>query len=218
MSNKKDAPSSVKSALRLGKKTVTGWLEVRSGIFLEKMLSPVPPGRLTTGGPGRVCLVEGSDPSIPYSTTTLARRRQSGSALYALYIGDEVATYGWLADAGTKVGIVHELYLKVPDKTVYIWDCVTRPSFRGQGCFPRFLTGTAAACRAGPVLAQVAVDSRNAASQRALAKAGFKPCFRYTSIKCFGRVVAAYGRDHRGLRSGQSLFDGACRLTGTRIS
>lgn len=136
------------------------------------------------------------------------RRNRQRGVLYELLVDGRPVSYGWVARGGAQVGVLHDLHMTVPEHAFYIWDCVTPPQFRGRGYFQSLLKEMLAASDSGVTLALVAVDTKNTASRKALANAGFLPLFNYLSIRVLGRVVLAVANRGRHLSRAQPIFDG----------
>ena len=65
-------------------------------------------------------------------------RYADGNALYAAFLHEQPAGYGWLA---RQTGRIDELRLvfELPRMELYLWDFVTVPAFRGRGVYPQLL-------------------------------------------------------------------------------
>jgi GNAT superfamily N-acetyltransferase len=99
-------------------------------------------------------------------------RYEAANALYAAFLDDTPAGYGWLA---RQVGRIDELSLvfELPRGEVYLWDFVTLPAFRGRGVYPQLLQ---AITRQEEHISRfwIGYDGGNLASGRGIAKAGFR--------------------------------------------
>lgn len=133
-------------------------------------------------------------------------RRSEGHVIYGIIEGDALVVHGWVSTGGRVVGVLHEMVFRVPQGSIYIWDCFTQPNRRGRGLFQRLLRGIV---EHHPRIhtAYVAVDANNAASIRALTKVGFQPLFRYYGLKLLERPVLALARKGRNLVPAQRCFD-----------
>lgn len=90
-------------------------------------------------------------------------------------------------------------YLVVPEGDCYVYESFTRADARGQGVYPHGLRGIC-----GWAAAQwlqrvwVGVESGNAASRRAVGKAGFEPRLTISFRRRVGRLEVAGGRCPQG--------------------
>jgi len=183
-------------------------LEVKTGVMLSQ---PVLPGESDTINHAlapptlRHAIEYRSD--MAFSEVEFVRRTLQGNRLYELLSGGKWVSYGWVAEAGTRIGVLHNLQLTVPVRAFYIWDCATDPAVRGQGHFRTLLKGIVDAHYPDSTLALVAVDSGNHASRKALANAGFKPVFTYHSVRVFGFVPFSFAVRAGKLIAAQPQFD-----------
>ena len=99
-------------------------------------------------------------------------RYQDANALYAAFLDDEPAGYGWLA---RRTGRIDELMLvfELPRGDAYLWDFVTLPAFRGRGVYPHLLQ---AITHQEERLSRfwIGYEGGNLASGRGIEKAGFR--------------------------------------------
>jgi GNAT superfamily N-acetyltransferase len=99
-------------------------------------------------------------------------RYEDGNALYAAFLDEQPAGYGWLA---RQTGRIDELRLvfELPHAELYLWDFVTLPAFRGRGVYPQLLQ---AIIRAEDGISRfwIGYEGRNLASARGIEKAGFR--------------------------------------------
>ena len=203
--------------LRPVKVRVLRIVEFRRGIMLGRA---VPRHREGSGeAPYRVSRIESLPADFPLEEAKVLQRWSEGHSLYGIIIGDALITYSWVSDAGAAVGVLHSMVLKVPERSIYIWDCFTRPELRGRGLFQELLRGIVER-HPGIDIAYSAVDVNNAPSIRAMTKAGFRPLFRYYGVKLFNRPVLAVARTSRGIGPAQRSFDqitAEARRSGTII-
>jgi GNAT superfamily N-acetyltransferase len=77
-----------------------------------------------------------------------------------------------------------------PPRAAYIYESFTRPDARGRGAYPRVLSGIASlAAGEGVERLWVAVEKDNAASLRAVTKAGFAPAYEVGYRRRWGRLT-----------------------------
>lgn len=88
-----------------------------------------------------------------------------------------------------------------PPGSAYVYESFTRSDARGRGVYP-FALGSIAADLAGAGITQlwVAVEAENAASLRAVAKAGFEPVGEISFRRRWGRLQLGPARADVGLR------------------
>jgi hypothetical protein len=194
--------------LRPMKQWVCRFLEVKSGIFLSQSVVDVSDSERTNdNAPPRVTEATRAEPGLLVSGEEFQRRTRQGNRLYQMHLDNQLVSWGWVAGPGTRIGVLHDLYLTVPEGALYIWDCVTIPEYRGRGCFPGLLEGILCAHRPTSTLALVAVDVRNGASRRALAKAGFRPGFTYISVRTLGLGLLSIAFKGGKIGRAQPWFD-----------
>lgn len=99
-------------------------------------------------------------------------RHQDANALYAAFLDEQPAGYGWLARQTGRIDEL-ELVFELPRTDVYLWDFVTLPAFRGRGVYPQVLQ---AIIREEDGISRfwIGYDGHNLASGRGIAKAGFR--------------------------------------------
>lgn len=102
---------------------------------------------------------------------TIAARLGSENDLFVGLLDGEPAGYGWLAH---RCGGIDELDFSfgLPDGDAYLWDFVTLPVFRGRGVYPHLLQAIVAQT-SGVERFWIGYETRNLASERGIAKAGF---------------------------------------------
>lgn len=197
----------LKRLLRPGVQVLRRAIEIKAGILLARPVRDQPIGehRKAESVP-TVNKVREWKAGSPLSRGAFEKRIAEGNELYELSVDQQIVSYGWVARNGARIGVLHDLQLKVPDKAFYIWDCATIPEFQGQGHFQRLLNGIVAAHEFGST-ALVAVDTRNKASRAALNRAGFEPVFTYFSVRGFGFDVLNGVVEARRLKKAQPRFD-----------
>ncbi|SFM53968.1 Acetyltransferase (GNAT) family protein [Marinobacter zhejiangensis] len=179
-------------------------VEAKSGIMLHQ---PVKPGATGVRASAMLALTTKYRQGLALSEGEFLRRTGQGNVLYELFVDGDPVCYGWVGQGGSRVGILHNLKLTVPDRAFYIWDCATLPDHRGRGHFQTLLKGLLECQGASSAAALAAVDTGNTASRKALEKAGFKPMFSYFSLRVGGRVLVSLAiRDGKLMRA-QPEFD-----------
>ena len=117
-------------------------------------------------------LAEGMDGD---AAKEILRRFETGRRCYAAWAGEELAAYGWVSLEEEQIGELR-LRLRLLPGEAYIWDCVTLPAFRQNYLYSALLVYILGQlhsenfCRAW-----IGADLENIASQRGIARAGFKP-------------------------------------------
>ncbi|MEX2475930.1 GNAT family N-acetyltransferase [Marinobacter sp.] len=190
------------------KRRLLSLLEIKAGIML---CMPVPraPGALISDTEMPQALRRAVDyrDDLHCSEPEFSRRCRKGNVLYELVVDGQPVCYGWVAEAGAHVGVLHELRLVVPAGAFYIWDCATAPACRGNGYFRTLLLGLVGEVYSTSTLALVAVDTGNKPSRRALASAGFLPAFTYISARVAGRGLLSVAFKGGKVSAAQAEFD-----------
>lgn len=121
-----------------------------------------------SAGPLATTMGSGSMPEI-------LKRFAAGRHCYAVWVGNEIASYGWVSFDEEMVGELNLRIRLVPGEA-YIWDCATLPAYRQQHLYSALLSNilrelytTQPVCRAW-----IGADLDNIASQRGIARAGFQ--------------------------------------------
>jgi len=207
----RETPSlkSLKRWLRPLKLWLKKLVEVKSSILLSQdVTGGVPSTSRGKEAPPEIVKVTRVCPELPLSHDEFQRRTRQGNEVYGLVVDRRIVSWGWVAGSNTHVSVVHDLYLRVPARTFYIWDCGTEPAFRGRGYFQALLNGILKAHRDTATEALVTVDTGNRASRKALVKAGFKPQFSYISVRVMGSVLFSLALKGRQVTRAQPRFDG----------
>ena len=105
--------------------------------------------------------------------TEWAKRFETGRRCYAAWVGDELASYGWVSFDEEYIGELN-LRIKLLPGEAYIWDCATIPAFRRHHLYSALLSYIISELRAeGLCRAWIGADMDNKPSQRGIARAGF---------------------------------------------
>ncbi len=100
-------------------------------------------------------------------------RFESGRRCYMAWVGDELASYGWVSFDEEHIGELN-LRIKLLPGEAYIWDCATIPAFRRNHLYSALLSYIIAELRAEDFCrAWIGADMDNQPSQRGIARAGF---------------------------------------------
>lgn len=103
----------------------------------------------------------------------LLKRLDTGRRCYAAWVGDQLASYGWVSFDEEYIGEL-SLRIRLLPGEVYIWDCGTVPAFRRKRLYSALLShvieqlGDEGFCRAW-----IGADMDNLPSQKGIALAGF---------------------------------------------
>lgn len=199
---------SVKRVVRPLKRGLSRAFEFKSGIMLSRPASAdrTPSRVLSDTAEATLRQVSEFRPELPVSAMHFHLRQTSGNEFYELLVGGQPVCFGWVANGGSRIGVLHHLSLTVPASSFYIWDCFTPVPFRGNGYFQQWLGQLLAQQPAG-ARALVAVDTSNAASRAALARAGFSPEFTYLSVRVFGCRCLSVALKNGRIRAAQPSFD-----------
>lgn len=175
---------------------------VKVGVLLYQPVRPRPPD-----GEGALLRVAQPSSRIGIKPSDYQRRVASGSALYEWQVANDIVTYGWVAGSHAVTKVLHDLTLRVPPEMFYIWDCETLPEHRGRRYFQAFLEALVSGAVPEKKFGLVAVDVHNAASRKALTRAGFRPLFTYCSVRVAGRTVLSLSWARYFIGGAQRQFD-----------
>ena len=102
-------------------------------------------------------------------------RFEAGKRCYAALVEGALAAYGWVSFVEEQVGELR-LRLRLAPGEAYIWDCATLPAYRRRRLYTGLLMHILDRLRAeGLCRAWIGTDADNAASQKGIALAGFRP-------------------------------------------
>ncbi len=111
----------------------------------------------------------------PGSEAEICRRFSAGRHCYAAWMDGRIVSYGWVSFDEEMVGEL-DLRLRLVPGEAYIWDCATLPAYRNQHLYSALLSHILfelfdhqPVCRAW-----IGTDLDNLASQRGIARAGFR--------------------------------------------
>lgn len=151
------------------------------------------------------------------TATEVALRLARGSRCVALSVDGEVATTCWVSECAEWLGELEGWFVPGPGDA-YVWDCATRPVFRGNHLYPYLLRQTLDRLSSDGVRGVwIATEWNNWQSARGVTQAGFRPvgavvCIRVGRLR-WQRVVADPSAPiHRV----NSLRDGLSRSAPTR--
>ena len=118
-------------------------------------------------------LQEAMEASGLYAPDTVATRLREGRRPYLLETDDLIASYGWIAVTAEPIGDLGISFRLAPDEA-YIYDCATRPAYRGRGYYPALLRMMIRDLRReGRRHVWIATAPGNVPSQRGIVRAGF---------------------------------------------
>lgn len=107
------------------------------------------------------------------ASAELLQRFRTGRQCYTVWVGDQLAAYGWVSFEDETIGELN-LRIRLLPGEVYIWDCVTAPPFRGNHLYSALLAYILEELRLQPVCrAWIGADLENVASQKGMGRAGF---------------------------------------------
>jgi GNAT superfamily N-acetyltransferase len=129
------------------------------------------------------------------SVAEVLRRFRSGGRCYTAWVDGHLASYGWVSFKEEYVGEFN-LRVRLLPGEAYIWDCYTVPAFRRHGLYAALLADMLCDLEAGPVCRTwIGADSDNIASQRGIARAGFRAVADMVLARVFAmRLVWVQGR------------------------
>ncbi len=114
----------------------------------------------------------GADGSI--NAAEALSRLGAGRRCYAAWVHGRLAAYGWISFDEEYVGELNLRVRLIPGEA-YIWDCFTFPAFRGNHLYTSLLDRMVRELGSDPLCRLwIGADITNAASQRGIARAGFR--------------------------------------------
>jgi len=122
----------------------------------------------------------------PATSAEIKKRFEAGRRCYVAKVESKVVAYGWVSFDEEFIGELN-LLLKLFPGEAYIWNCATLPAFQRKHLYSALLTyilehlGTEKFHRVW-----IGADLENVASQRGIARAGFK----YVADLVVARVLA----------------------------
>ena len=123
------------------------------------------------------------------SATSFRKRLSERTACFVVDDGRLLLHASWVTRAGAWTRELRA-YLVPPPGDAYIYESFTRGEARGRGIYPFALRQISAwAAEAGVGRLWVAVEGHNAASLRAVTKAGFSPAFELPFARRLGRLT-----------------------------
>jgi len=108
-----------------------------------------------------------------YLDDVVRARRLHGRHPYVVEVDGKIVSYGWVAYSAEPLGDLGISFQLKPDEA-YIYDCATRPDYRGRGYYPALLRFMCAALRhEGRRRAWIGTAPGNFTSQHSITRAGF---------------------------------------------
>jgi GNAT superfamily N-acetyltransferase len=132
-----------------------------------------------------------------------ADRLRDRHQLYLGWLHDQPVAYGWSATRRASIDEIGRSF-RIPSGDRYLWDFATLPAWRGYGIYPRLLQAIIRVEHNDAEHFWIAFLPVNHASERGIAKAGFRPA---GAVVAAGRALrlAACGPVARA-RSGAALL------------
>ena len=119
-------------------------------------------------------LQEAMEASGVYPVDVVETRLRAGRRPYVVETEGKIVSYGWVAFSAEPIGDLGLSFELAADE-VYIYDCATRPDYRGRGYYPALLRAMVAdLSREGWRRAWIGTGPGNFVSQRGIARAGFQ--------------------------------------------
>jgi GNAT superfamily N-acetyltransferase len=136
-------------------------------------IRPLVPATVRRVGPGDVPALAAAMGAG--SQSEIARRLEAGRRCYAAWVEGQLAAYGWVSFDQEDIGELN-LRLRLLPGEAYIWNCATLPAFRRRRLYSALLVHMVGELRTERVCrVWIGADLDNAASQRGIARAGFRP-------------------------------------------
>ena len=111
------------------------------------------------------------------------QRFAAGCRCFVAWVGNDIATYGWVSRNVERIGELERSLRMRPDEA-YIWDCATLPPFRRQRLYSALLGHVVAVLRdEGLRRMWIGTSLQNHPSLRAFATAGFQPAVRVVYVR-----------------------------------
>ena len=108
-------------------------------------------------------------------TKAILTRFASGRRCFGAWIEGRLAAYGWVSRCTECIG-EQEREIQMSPHEAYIWDCATRPEYRGQRLYSALLSHVVAALREeGVRRVWIGTSLANEPSLRGFINAGFRP-------------------------------------------
>jgi GNAT superfamily N-acetyltransferase len=122
------------------------------------------------------------------SASTFRRRLTRTTACFVAELDGLLVHASWVTTSGAWTRELR-LYVVPPRGEAYVYESFTRPEARGRGAYPQVLRHISIwAAVSGLTRVWVAVESANAASLKAITKAGFSPGFELSFERRLGRL------------------------------
>lgn len=140
-------------------------------------------------------LREAMEASGSYPEDVVTERLHEGRRPYVVETDGLIVSYGWVAFSAEPIGDLGIAFLLEPGEA-YIYDCATRPAYRGRGYYPALLRLMAGELhREGLRRVWIGTAPGNIVSQRGIARAGFtKVADVGITLRLDGSIhVALYG-------------------------
>jgi ribosomal protein S18 acetylase RimI-like enzyme len=104
----------------------------------------------------------------------ILKRFESGRRCYTAWVADKLAAYGWVSFNEEHIGELNLRLTLLPGEA-YIWDCATLPAYRQNYLYSALLVYILEELRTeGLCRVWIGADVENVASQRGIARAGFR--------------------------------------------
>lgn len=152
----------------------------RDGTVFTYDLAHIPPAPALPGVTLRVAtpedgaaLQEAMHASGAYPSDVVETRGRDRRRPYVVETDGMIVSYGWVAFDAEPVGDLGFSFQLLSDEA-YIYDCATRPDYRGRGYYPALLCAMAIDLRRGGCKRLwIGTAPGNFVSQRGIARAGF---------------------------------------------
>lgn len=113
----------------------------------------------------------------------LLTRFATGRRCFSAWVEGRIAAYGWVSRAAECIG-EQEREIRMSPGEMYIWDCATRPEYRGQRLYSALLSHMITALRGeGVRRLWIGTSLANRPSLRGFVNAGFVPVLTLVYIR-----------------------------------
>lgn len=122
-------------------------------------------------------------------THAVLTRLGTGRRCFAAWIEGKIAAYGWVSRTAECIGEQEREIHMLPHEA-YIWDCATRPEYRGRRLYSALLVHIVAVLREeGVRCVWIGTALTNEPSLRGFVNAGFRPVLTLSYARFFNLYV-----------------------------
>ena len=129
--------------------------------------------------------------ALNLTATEAASRMARGAHCLTLRVAGEIASTCWVSSTAEWLGEIEQSFVPEPG-AAYVWDCATKPIYRGRHLYPELLEEILRRLSvAGYRRAWIATEWKNWRSARGVRRSGFQPVAVVVTISWAGlRLVS----------------------------